>query len=101
LFSEEVFASLLLFVSYASQRFCIVKVIWWHFFQIASAVEHIHKQGVLHREITPANIFLTKSGLCKLGDFGLGLIMKERKDMAISNVRTCSYMAPELHLGGQ
>jgi NIMA (never in mitosis gene a)-related kinase len=76
------------------------EVIWWHFFQIASAVEHIHKQGVLHREITPANIFLTKSGLCKLGDFGLGLIMKERKDMAISNVRTCSYMAPELHLGG-
>ncbi|PIK57090.1 putative serine/threonine-protein kinase Nek9 [Apostichopus japonicus] len=47
------------------------EMVIWYFFQILSSVDYIHRQKVLHRDIQSANIFLTKSGLVKLGDFGI------------------------------
>lgn len=39
-------------------------------FQIASALTSIHQKGLLHRDISPDNIMLTKDGRMKLIDFG-------------------------------
>ena len=38
--------------------------------QICNAVDHAHKQGVLHRDLRPANVFVNEKGLLKVGDFG-------------------------------
>lgn len=39
--------------------------------QLLDAVAELHKHQICHRDVKPANIFLTKSGNClKLGDFG-------------------------------
>jgi serine/threonine protein kinase/WD40 repeat protein len=38
--------------------------------EIAEALDHAHRRGVIHRDLKPGNIFLTKSGV-KLIDFGL------------------------------
>ncbi len=39
--------------------------------QVIFALVHLHDQGVLHRDIKTANVFLSKSGSAKLGDFGV------------------------------
>jgi hypothetical protein len=41
--------------------------------QIAAALNHEHSRGVLHGDVKPANVLLTKDGVAKLGDFGFAM----------------------------
>ncbi len=64
---------------------------------ICSALELCRKNNIIHRDIKPQNIFVSKYGGFKLGDFGVAKVSKinDRADM----VGTYSYMAPEVYKG--
>jgi eukaryotic-like serine/threonine-protein kinase len=69
---------------------------------IAEALAYSHSKQIVHRDVKPANIFMTKAGKVCLGDFGLALILGEgphreedgRTGISII-VGTPAYMAPE------
>ena len=64
--------------------------------QICLALNHIHKKKIIHRDIKSGNIFLTKGGLVKLGDFGLSKGFKNTWEKAKSKVGTPYYLSPEI-----
>jgi eukaryotic-like serine/threonine-protein kinase len=65
---------------------------------VALGLAATHKQQVLHRDVKPANVFLTEKGRAKLGDFGTGIFISDRKRLD-ERVGTAFYMAPELFHG--
>src|SRR6476469_8026974 len=66
--------------------------------QIANAVEHAHKQGVIHRDLRPANVFVTEKGLVKVGDFGTSRFL-EIAAHGTTVIGSPPYMAPEQFQG--
>ncbi|XP_042225332.1 serine/threonine-protein kinase ppk1-like isoform X2 [Homarus americanus] len=74
------------------------KIIRW-FIQITMALQYLHSHNILHRDLKTQNIFLTRSGLIKLGDFGIARILGSSIDMATTMIGTPYYMSPELFAG--
>ena len=69
--------------------------------QIASAVRHAHQHGVIHRDLKPGNILVTKAGV-KVLDFGLAKFDRLRENAPEATLTekgmilgTLRYMAPE------
>ena len=50
--------------------------IWSIFYQMVLGLHELHKHKIVHRDIKSANIFLTKSGMVKLGDLNVSKIAK-------------------------
>ncbi|KXJ28678.1 Serine/threonine-protein kinase Nek1 [Exaiptasia diaphana] len=66
------------------------------FTQLLLALKHIHGFNVLHRDLKTQNIFLTKSNVVKLGDFGIARILDSTTDHAQTTVGTPYYLSPEI-----
>jgi WD40 repeat protein/Tfp pilus assembly protein PilF len=65
---------------------------------LARAIHSAHGQGVVHRDLTPANILLTADGMPKITDFGLAKIVIGGEGLRTQTgelLGTPSYMAPE------
>lgn len=87
----------------------------WHLFrQIVEGLAHIHGQGIIHRDLTPNNIFFDARNDIKIGDFGLAKFLKlEQLDQETTypseapgisidgtgQIGTYFYTAPEIEQG--
>ncbi len=71
------------------------KILNW-FTQICLAIKHCHDRKILHRDLKSQNIFLTKNGIIKLGDFGIAKVLSNTVEKAVTIVGTPYYLSPEI-----
>jgi serine/threonine protein kinase len=57
-------------------------------------VKYLHDRNILHRDLSINNVFLTKDGDVKIGDFGSAKFMTRKNYKTITG--TAHYMSPEI-----
>ena len=73
------------------------------FVMITLALRHVHARRIVHRDVKAANVFLTKKGVAKLGDFGVSRQLDVSgggaTQLASTRIGTPYYLAPEIFEG--
>ncbi|CAG9466714.1 unnamed protein product [Pedinophyceae sp. YPF-701] len=64
--------------------------------QVTLALHYIHERKVVHRDLKSQNIFLTRDGSAKLGDFGIARVLSSPQELARTVIGTPYYMSPEI-----
>jgi serine/threonine protein kinase/beta-lactam-binding protein with PASTA domain len=64
--------------------------------QTLSALDHAHRHGIVHRDMKPENIMVTRDGVAKVADFGLARAYADAQITHAGHVTgTVQYLAPE------
>lgn len=82
------------------QPFAITDVLPWAR-DLGEALDHAHAQGVLHRDVKPANIVLGEDGTARLADFGIARTINDMRTR-LTGGATCGtvmFMSPEQLMG--
>jgi serine/threonine-protein kinase len=66
--------------------------------QICNAMDHAHKQGIIHRDLRPGNVLVTDTGMVKVADFGTSRFL-EIAAHGTTVIGSPPYMAPEQFQG--
>src|SRR5438876_3204627 len=67
--------------------------------QVAEGLDHAHRQGVVHRDVKPANLMLLEDGTVKITDFGIAKISTSNLTRTGQFLGTPNYMSPEQVIG--
>ncbi|CAD8184192.1 unnamed protein product [Paramecium pentaurelia] len=70
--------------------------IWQMSRELTQAIQHLHENNIIHRDIKTLNVFLTKDKHIKLGDLGVSKIFNSEIALDGTRVGTPLYLAPEL-----
>jgi serine/threonine-protein kinase len=69
--------------------------------QICSAIEQAHRNSIVHRDIKPHNILITRDGIAKVADFGIArAVSSSTITMVGSTIGSVHYFSPEQARGG-
>jgi serine/threonine protein kinase len=65
---------------------------------IADALDYIHREGIIHRDIKSSNVLLDAEGHCYLADFGIARTVTDASQLTSTGsvLGTVDYVAPEL-----
>ena len=77
-----------------SQRYFKETERWSIFIQLLQGLRVLHSNHIMHRDLKTANIFLTKNGICKLGDLNVSKIVK--MGLLYTQTGTPYYASPEV-----
>jgi tRNA A-37 threonylcarbamoyl transferase component Bud32 len=66
---------------------------------VADALGYAHGQGVVHRDVKPANIMIMKNRIVKVMDFGIAKLASSSKTQTSMILGTPRYMSPEQAIG--
>ena len=67
--------------------------------QICKGLKEIHYHKLIHRDLTPDNIFINKNNQIKIGDFGISKALTSSHNYAKTRLGKSHYLAPEIERG--
>ncbi len=70
------------------------KTIWNWIIQLLEGINYLHENGIMHRDLKSANLFLLKNGILKIGDLNVSIISKN--GLAYTQTGTPYYAPPEI-----
>ncbi len=68
--------------------------------QACEALQYVHDQQIIHRDVKPQNMILAEHGIV-LVDFGIARLMEDSEAEGTVGIGTPRFMAPEVFAGGQ
>ena len=71
-------------------------VIYFIILDICSGLKEIHNKNIIHRDLNPNNIFISKDYKIKIGDFGISKKLMNTNNASTNFIGIPGYMAPEL-----